>query len=294
MPKLLDFGAARLLNPELGAGVMEPSEHRLRLFTPEFASPEQLLGEGLTPASDVYSLGLLLYTLLTGERLHRGGEISAEWRSGRTSTQALPEPSERAPPRRLHGDLDSILSMATQDDARQRYKSIDLLAEDIACYLARRPVGARPATLSYRTGRLLRRNAGLTAMALLTVCSLSGAALLAARGAGGRVQSPPGSSAHLPAFGDNRRAAAQIGGALGPVGLLARQGDKEAQLALPLLYWAQGHLLMSAGQHSDAMHCFRQGAEARRAAPPLPWVARSEAPTANPLPVDSPARPAPP
>ncbi len=139
IPKLLDFGAARLLNPELGTGTMAPSEHRLRLFTPEFASPEQLRGEPLTLASDVYSLGLLLHALLTGQRQQRD-ELSATSGSGEA-------PRRRdATARRLPAELESIVRMAAHGDVHRRYASVAHLAEDVARHLSRRPVRAHPPT----------------------------------------------------------------------------------------------------------------------------------------------------
>lgn len=272
VPKLLDFGAARFLNPELGAGATEPSEQRLRLFTPEFASPEQLQGEGLSVASDVYSLGLLLYALLTGQRPYLlNGRSPVPQRLG---TDGLPQPSEGAgAPRRLRGELDSIVRMATRKDARQRYDSVQHFADDVGHHLAQRPVQARPATLGYRAGKLLRRNAGLTAMAIVALFSLCIAAAATAWMTGHLRPAPPQTAAASPgAAGDAWRSIAQIRGAVGSVELLAQQGDLEAQMALPLLYFAHGHLLMSAGDSPGAMRSFRQAAEARRTAPKPPWA----------------------
>lgn len=252
-PKLLDFGAARFLNPELGAGALEPSEQRLRLFTPEFASPEQLRGEALGVTSDVYSLGLLLYVLLAGENPSANGAPRARSR--------MPE------------DLSSIVRFATHKDPRQRYASAAQLAADVQRYLERRPVQARPAALGYRTGRFMLRNG--RSVAGIAVLAIGIAALLTALASSGRLRPARPTTATTATTdgagqGDGAAPAANIRALLAQIEQLAKQGDKEAQMALPLLYFAQGHLLMRTGDAFGAMRSFRQGGAARRTAPHPP------------------------
>lgn len=169
-PKLLDFGTAKLLSP--GAEVTLTG---YAMFTPRYASPEQLRGDMVTTASDVYSLGMVLYELLTGlppwgkqrttlEELRRGVE-----------EQEPRRPSEACPARRgeLQGDLDTIVGKALQWDGRQRYESVDQLSEDLRRYLSGATVSARPSTFGYRASKFIRRHrvgvgAGVMAVLLLT------------------------------------------------------------------------------------------------------------------------------
>lgn len=247
-PKLLDFGAARFLNPELGAGALAPSEQRLRLFTPEFASPEQLRGEALGVTSDVYSLGLLLHLLLTDE---------------------LPGASDAPRTRpRMPADLSSIVGFATHKDPRQRYASAAQLAADVQSYLEGRPVRARSATLGYRASRFMWRNRRLVTVSAVLLIAIAGLFTVLSR-SGLR----PGRLLTAAADGAGQGDGAPIANVralLAQVDRLAAQGDKEAQMALPLLYLAQGHLLMRTGDVFSAMRSFRQGAEARRRAPHPP------------------------
>jgi serine/threonine-protein kinase len=185
-PKLLDFGIAHLLDPE-----EEPDAARThtQLMTPEFASPEQLSGGPVTTATDVYSLGVVLYVLLTGRRpYHFTSQSPAAWErlvAERTPTRpstAIVRPGARpahpdAPPplhpdevaarfgttprrlrRRLAGDLDRIVMMALRKEPERRYSSAQELAEDVERHLAGLPVRAREDTLGYRVARFVQRN----------------------------------------------------------------------------------------------------------------------------------------
>ena len=187
-PKLLDFGIGKLLDPERwGPGVATRTE--VRVLTPEYASPEQVQGEAVTAASDVYCLGVLLYELLTGHHPYAAGkrslaemeravcdeiperpsnvvgllETQPRW-TGSTETITPEEVSMRraTEPRRLRralsGDLDNIVAKALRKEPSRRYASAAALAEDIRRHLDRRPVRARPDTVSYRTAKFLRRN----------------------------------------------------------------------------------------------------------------------------------------
>jgi tetratricopeptide (TPR) repeat protein len=156
--KLLDFGIAKLVL----AG--QPSETRTgpRLMTPEYASPEQIRGEATSVASDVYSLGVLLYQLLTGRlpyRLASRSPLEVE----RALLEQEPErPSTRVADaragRRLRGDLDTILLTAIRKDPARRYPSVEQLATDLRRHLTGLPVSARPDRLGYRAGKFVRRH----------------------------------------------------------------------------------------------------------------------------------------
>ncbi len=155
-PKLLDFGIAKLVGNGAPATVAltQVSE---RLMTPEYASPEQARGEPITTSSDIYSLGVLLYELLTG---HRPFEVESRTAAGirKTVCEAEPRrPSERGG-RELKGDLDNIVLMAMRKEPQRRYASVDRFSEDIRRYLEGFPVLARDDTWGYRTGKFVRRH----------------------------------------------------------------------------------------------------------------------------------------
>ena len=195
-PKLLDFGIAKLLetDPETSSpDLATPTATGLRLLTPEYASPEQVRGDSLTIATDVYSLGVLLFELLTGERplaadLGRGrdleqailegqprraSEVAATSPTGETLARA--EGSGERLRRRLEGDLDNIVGMALRKEPERRYASVERLADDLRRHLDGRPVGARPDTLRYRVGKFVGRHRGpvvAAALAVLVVVAL--------------------------------------------------------------------------------------------------------------------------
>ncbi|MHB1170640.1 MAG: tetratricopeptide repeat protein [Longimicrobiales bacterium] len=159
-PKLLDFGIARLLDPS-APDTGPVTRTGLCLLTPEYSSPEQRRGQPVTTATDVYSLGLVLYELLTGTRPDPG-------RPRRPSTVA----SHHAWRRRLQGDLDTIILRALADDPERRYASADQLGDDIDRHLQQLPVHARGDSVRYRAGRFVRRHRGFVAAAALIVLSL--------------------------------------------------------------------------------------------------------------------------
>jgi len=158
VPKLLDFGIAKILSPD------EDDLYRTRLgshfVTREVASPEQLRGERITTATDVYSLGVLLYTLLTGKNPHTAGGTSRD-AVERAVTEDLPDrPSLAAPAalrKTLRGDLDNILLKALRKEPERRYGTPRELADDIERYLEERPVEASGDAWSYRFPKLLKR-----------------------------------------------------------------------------------------------------------------------------------------
>ena len=184
--KLLDFGIAKLLP---GAQA-EAADHLTRAgrlaLTPLFASPEQVRGEPVTTATDVYGLGLLLFRLLTGTHPYRLETASPAAVERVVCERPPPRPSLAAAAgmaglglaalrRRLRGDLDNIVLMALRKEPERRYASVERLAEDVRRHLELLPVRARPDTLTYRAGKFARRHrAGLAATALVAASLLGG------------------------------------------------------------------------------------------------------------------------
>jgi serine/threonine-protein kinase len=192
VPKLMDFGIAKLLAPHPSPeGAVEGT---VFAFTPAYASPEQVRGEPVTTATDVYSLGVVLYELLTGRGPYRVGTRASvevlkaicEQEPERPSAAVARDgaPTESAPPggertaRRLRGDLDSIALKALRKEPGQRYASVDALREDIEHHLDGRPVAARRGTSSYRAAKFVRRHwIGVSAASLVLAAIVAGAGL---------------------------------------------------------------------------------------------------------------------
>jgi serine/threonine-protein kinase len=167
--KLLDFGVAKLLDDD-AEGLTRTG---LAALTPEYAAPEQWVGEPASVAADVYALGVVLFELLSGQRPHAGGATAAAWRQRlETEPQRL-----RKLVAALHGDLDAIAAKALQPVPADRYPSVLALADDLRRHLAHEPVLAAAQTLSYRLRKLVRRHRGTVATG-----SLAAAGLLAVGG----------------------------------------------------------------------------------------------------------------
>lgn len=181
-PKLLDFGVARMLDPERHGEQSRWTAEQGFFGTPSFASPEQLRGETVTTASDVYSLGVMLYRLLTGGRPYELSEVSREEAMRLVCEVEPTAPSRRAGlstargdrglASRLAGDLDNIVLMAMRKEPERRYSSVEQLSEDIQRHLDGLPVLARPNTLAYRASKFFARNRALTLTGLALALSL--------------------------------------------------------------------------------------------------------------------------
>jgi tetratricopeptide (TPR) repeat protein len=157
-PKLLDFGLAKILDADID-GSLTVNAPAARPLTPDYASPEQILGLELTTATDVYSLGVILYELLAGARPFKIQSGSAEeWKRAVCETD-LPRPSAVAGRfgKRLEGDLDNIVMKAMHKNPERRYVSVDELASDLKNYLELRPVQARPDSVGYRMMKFAHR-----------------------------------------------------------------------------------------------------------------------------------------
>ena len=207
VPKLLDFGIAKLLSPDPLSPAPEQTLGFVRMLTPEYASPEQVCGEAINTTTDVYSLGVVLYMLLSGHRPYRLSGTSSQTFAdiichtepvkpseivARTETIGGPgeDKAQTVTPefvsaardtkpdklrRRLSGDLDKIVLMALRKDPRRRYSSVEQFSDDVRRHHEGLPVRAREDTLAYRGSRLVKRHKlGMVAVTVFVVTLLGG------------------------------------------------------------------------------------------------------------------------
>ena len=170
-PKLLDFGIAELLHSQ-GAG--QGTKLESQALTPHFASPEQFQGETITTASDIYSLGVLLYQLVSGRSPYRLQNLTLQQVSDQVCHGTLSPPSHVALPearRKLEGDLDAIVLKAMAKGPEERYASAAQLAEDLRRHLADLPIAAHPGTWRQRVRKVVRRHKLGLAILLLIIGS---------------------------------------------------------------------------------------------------------------------------
>ncbi|MBL8292643.1 MAG: serine/threonine protein kinase [Bryobacterales bacterium] len=158
--KLLDFGIAKILDPEAGA----EQTHGVRAFSPNYASPEQLLGQPVTTSTDIYSLGVLLCELLGGQPPRR--------LDGLTLEQVVDEARRAVRDIPLRGDLAAIARKALDAEPANRYESAGAFARDVERYLGGLPIEAREPTWTYRTGKFISRHRYSVAAATLAALSL--------------------------------------------------------------------------------------------------------------------------
>lgn len=201
-PKLLDFGVAKLMQPEAGSGGKETIQTAtgMRLMTPEYASPEQAQGMAVTTLTDVYSLGVILYEILSGRAPYRFEADSPIEILKKISEADFPKPSDAAQetrenrdaktqsqekikknrqpeirnPKSLKGDLDNIILKAMRKEPSERYASVGQFSEDIRRHLVGLPVIARPVTFNYRLAKFVQRNKAAVGAAFLLFFILVG------------------------------------------------------------------------------------------------------------------------
>lgn len=205
IPKLLDFGIAKLLSDEDA----EITVTQTKMLTPEYASPEQFLGKNVTTATDIYSLGVILYELLSGHRpfetkgksleeiiqsiceilperpssvfssKFKGQSSKSENKTTQSSEQGTTNNEQKTNPQfairnshLLKGDLDNIILKALRKEPSERYGSVQQFSDDISRYLNGLPILARPQTFKYRFGKYFKRNKTVVLSAMLVLISL--------------------------------------------------------------------------------------------------------------------------
>lgn len=187
-PKLLDFGIAKIFRDDFKNTLAQTAAED-RLLTPAYASPEQIRGKNITTATDVYSLGVIFYELLSGDSPYSNSRDSYDELIAaicdhepvrpsaaveKTADEEIPEVERRRRKKRVSGDLDIIALKALAKDPARRYASVDQMAEDIRRHLDGRPISARPDTVRYRVAKFVQRNRWQTAAAILVMASMLG------------------------------------------------------------------------------------------------------------------------
>lgn len=173
-PKLLDFGIAKILDL-----AEDPTLTSFRMLTPHYASPEQVTGGRISTAVDIYSLGVVLYFLLTGRPVHDFEDRSPEAITRVITSREVTRPSRWVP--ELKGDLESVLLKALRKDPHERYATVDQFADDIKAYLESRPVRVRSADRWYRARKFIRRHWIQVTASAAVILSLAAGAYIADR-----------------------------------------------------------------------------------------------------------------
>jgi tRNA A-37 threonylcarbamoyl transferase component Bud32/tetratricopeptide (TPR) repeat protein len=173
-PKLLDFGIAKILDLTTDSTVTG-----MRMLTPDYASPDQVAGGPVSTATDIYSLGAVLYKLLTGASPHQFENDSVGAIASAISAGSIIPPGKLAPG--LRGDLETILMKALRKEPQERFATVEQFAEDLESYLESRPIRARKGEAWYRTRKFLGRHWLPVAAATLAIAGLAGGLALANR-----------------------------------------------------------------------------------------------------------------
>ena len=260
-PKLLDFGICKLLYRDVDGDRNDTVTLGTGLLTPQYACPEQVRGEPVTIASDVYSLGAVFYELMTGARAHVFPELTPQVVEQVVCEQDVIAPSEVARQdneklaARLRGDLDTIILHAMRKEPSRRYETVERFAEDIRRHLSDEPISARPDHFIYRSRKFLRRNRLWVRVGLALVIAFS-AGLFSTEL---RNRLVPGGTrrAQSPATTDN-----QVGSRLQRVELLLALGDSYAREhnwkdALLAYQQAQTQIPNNVANDDPALHAWR-------------------------------------
>jgi predicted Ser/Thr protein kinase len=176
-PRLLDFGTAKLLSSPTESTDSQLTRDGYLSFTPQYASPEQMLGNPITSASDTYSLGILLYILLTDKLPYEMKGLTMGQMMKTVCEEAPHKPSVMEGGQRIDADLEAILLKALRKEPQERYPSVERLSDDLCAYLDGQPVAARRGTARYRASKFIRRHRwGLAAAGVLVATLMAGVA----------------------------------------------------------------------------------------------------------------------
>lgn len=176
IPKLLDFGISQVLDPE-NREIAREQEGKVAALTPAYASPEQLRGLPLSTASDIYSLGVLLYEMVCSRLPYEVDRSNPFAILAKISGGNPPKPSEISPLEGVHSDLDAIVLKAIQPQPQDRYITTNQMSQDVDRYLKHQPVVACPDSAYYRSQKFIRRNRVSVFVGVLAFASLLGGIL---------------------------------------------------------------------------------------------------------------------
>ncbi len=280
-PKLLDFGIAKLLEVD---GAEHTSATGPRFFTRAYAAPEQVRGEAVTTATDVYALGALLFELLAGTALHRARKSRVDTRALLLDArrQAGELGPENVPARALSGDLALIVAKAVRDDPLRRYSSVEAFAADLRALLDGRPVLARPDSIGYRLRRFVSRHwlvVAASSAVLMAILGGTAVALWQAHRAQEQALRADQVSAFLASVFRSATPAAEVGGEVTASSLLQRGAERIGQelsdqpAVQARLYGTLADAYFYLGEYSRAAELFEQG---RVRAPSADWRTQTD------------------